>query len=112
MRSLGNGRLRAQRAADFVENGEVSEAIASLQRVGVNLVSANRGLHAGRGRRLVHLELLECATWVRSTDKIGIANKTAFAASKVRLGFTVRDAFPHLVDRGVREREQQRASAQ
>ncbi len=90
----------------------VTEAIASLQRVGVNIVSAELGLHAGRGRRLRHLELLEWATWVQSAEKNGIANKTAFAASKVRLGFTVGDAFPDLADRALLERELQLASAQ
>ncbi len=97
---------------EMVENDDVPGAIASLQRVGVNIVSANLGFHAGRGRRLLHLELLEWAAWVQTGEENGIANKTAFAASKVRLGFTVRDAFPHLADRGVREREQQLASAQ
>jgi len=97
---------------DMVENDDVPGAIASLQRVGVNVVSAELGLHAGRGRRLLRLELLEWATWIQSAEKNGIANKTAFAASKVRLGFTVRDAFPHLADRALRDREQQLASAQ
>jgi hypothetical protein len=83
----------------IVENDDVPEAIASLQRVGVNIVSADLGLHAGRGRRLLHLELLEWATWVQYAETNGIANKTAFAASKVRLGFTVGDAF--LISRSV-----------
>lgn len=87
-------------------------AIASLQRVGVNIVSADLGFHVGRGRRLFPLELLEWSAWVEGGEKKGIANKTAFAASKVRLGFTLRDAFPHIADRGVREREQQLTSAQ
>jgi len=97
---------------DIEENDYVTDAIASLQRVGVSIVSADLGLHAGRGRRLLHLELLEWATWVQSAEKNGIANKTAFAASKVRLGFTVGDAFPNLAKRALRDREQQLASAQ
>ena len=96
----------------IVENDDVPEAIASLQRVGVNITSADLGLHAGRGRRLLHLELLEWATWVQSAETNGIANKTAFAASKVRLGFTVGDTFPNLAKRALREREELFARAQ
>ena len=95
-----------------IEINDMSEAIASLQRVGVNIVSADLGLHAGRGRRLLHLELLEWASWVQSADKNGIANKTAFTASKVRLGYTVGDIFPYLADRAKRERQQQLLIAQ
>ena len=91
---------------------DVCEAIASLQRVGVNLVLNDLGFHAGRDRRLIRVELLEWAAWVQSADTCGIANKPAFAASKMRNGFTVGDAFPHFVDREVRERERQFAIAQ
>lgn len=103
---------RANVGEDMVENDDVCGAIASLQHVGVNIVSAELGLHAGRGRRLLHLELLEWATWAQSAETNGIANKTAFAASKVRLGFTVGDTFPNLSNRTLREREHLLASAQ
>ena len=97
---------------NIIEIDDMPEAIASLQRVGVNIVSADLGLHAGRGRHLLHLELLEWASWVQSADKNGIANKTAFTASKVRLGYTVGDIFPYLADRAKRERQQQLLIAQ
>jgi len=96
---------------DVQKNNSETEAIAALQRVGVNIVSADLGVHAGRERKLLDSELLEWATWVWSAEKSGIANKAAFAASKVRMGFTVDDIFPQFVDRAVFELRQKDVNA-
>lgn len=94
----------------MIEN-DATSAIAALQRVGVNVVFADLGLHAGRGRRLCEVELHEWAAWVQSAERNGITSKTAFAASKVRGGFTVEDAFPHHADLVLHDRKQKLVSA-
>ena len=90
---------------NFEENNDVTEGVASLQRIGVNIVAADLGLHGVRGRALLNDELLEWAIWVQSTEKTGIVNKTAFAATKVRVGFKVEDLFPKIVDRASRDEQ-------
>ena len=84
--------------------------IASLQRVGVNVVASDLGSHGGRGRSLLDVELLEWVAWIQSPERNGIAKKHAFAASKIRNGFTVADAFPDLLIRSSLERQKQLSS--
>ena len=95
----GGGRLK--------EKNNTANGIASLQRVGVNVVAADLGSHASRGRSLLDVELQDWSAWVQGPEKNGIANKSAFAASKIRMGFTVGDIFPDFINRASREREQQ-----
>ena len=89
------------------EKNELREGIASLQRVGVNIVAADLGFHEGRGLSLHAVDLLEWVAWVQSPQKSGIVKRPAFAASKVRMGFTVADVFPDIVDRASRKRDEQ-----
>jgi hypothetical protein len=99
-------------AEPLEENDGLADAIAALQHVGVNVASCDLGIHAGRGRTLRHGELLEWALWVQSIKSNGIANKAAFAATKVRSGFTVRDMFPRFIEQLERENEQNEINAQ
>ena len=92
------------------EKHGITEAIAALQRVGVNIVASDLGSHGGRGRSLLDVELLEWVAWIQSPERNGIAKKTAFAASKIRNGFTVADAFPDFLIRGSLDRQQQLSS--
>jgi hypothetical protein len=73
-------------------------AIAALQRVRVNLTKRDLGVHAGRGRRLVAMELLAWVQWVAEMHPRGIENKPAFAAAKIRMGCTLEDVFPEVVN--------------
>jgi biotin operon repressor len=85
--------------------------IVALQRVGVNVVLADLGIHAGRARRLRERELFQWAEWVQSSERNGIFNKAGFAASKIRVGCALGEAFPEVVERETRKLEAQRMSA-
>ena len=89
------------------EKSDSTKGIAALQRVGVNIVAADLGFHGGRGRNLLDVELLEWVEWIQSAETSGITKKPAFAASKIRMGFTTTDAFPDSADRALRDRKQQ-----
>ena len=92
------------------EKHDITGGIAALQRVGVNIVASDLGSHGGRGRSLLDVELLEWVAWIQSPERNGIAKKHAFAASKIRNGFTVADAFPDFLIRGSLDRQQQLSS--
>jgi len=81
--------------------------LAREARPCVRVVAADLGSHAGRGRSLLDVELQDWSAWVQAPEKNGIANKSAFAASKIRMGFTVGDISPDFINRASREREQQ-----
>lgn len=85
------------------ENGGFEEGIAALQRVGVNIVATDLGVHVGRARQLLKDELIQWSIWVRSQERNGISNKVTFDASKILLGLTVGDIFPRPVDRVTRD---------
>jgi len=91
----------------LAEKRQIQEAIASLQHAGVYIETDDLRFHEGRSQSLRAVELLEWVAWVQSPQKNGIAKKPAFAASKIRRGFTVANVFPDFSDRLPRERPEQ-----
>jgi hypothetical protein len=92
------------------KRGDLRSGLAALQRAGVNVDARDIGTHLGRDRKLDDGDLLAWATWVATTPAPDIAKKPGFAASKIRMGCTLEDAFPNI---GIqtRRREETRAAA-
>lgn len=74
----------------------INEGIAALQRVCVNVSVRDLGIHVAQNRALNGDELISWADWIKTTRSSRIANKPAFAASKIRQGCVVADVFPNL----------------
>jgi hypothetical protein len=88
---------------------DLRSGLAALQRAGVNVDARDIGTNLVRDSKLNVSELLAWATWVATTPAPGIAKKTAFAASKIRMGCTLEGVFPDIAAQ-TRRREETRAA--
>jgi hypothetical protein len=92
-----NQQQQESRGEALSGGGECKEmtGLAALQRAGVNISRRELGIHEARGRHLNDAELNDWASWLVTSRERSIANKPAFAATKVRMGCTVDDIFRH-----------------